>query len=59
MNYGLKGERAKAEEIIEKMNGYDMVKTAGIFFMGNVHGSIGEFDTTFEYYERTFGHKQA
>lgn len=31
MNYGLKAERAKAEESIEKMNGYDMVKTAGNF----------------------------
>ena len=59
MNYGLKGERAKAEEIIEKMKGYDMVKTAGNFFMGNVYGSIGEFDTAFEYFERAFEHKEA
>jgi TolB-like protein/cytochrome c-type biogenesis protein CcmH/NrfG len=58
MNYGVKGERAKAEEIIEKMKEYDMVKTAGNFFMGLVYGAIGESDTAFHYYERAYEYRE-
>ena len=57
--YGLKGDRAKAEEIIESMKGYDMVETAGNFFMGLVYGAIGESDTAFHYYERAYEYKEA
>ncbi|MFZ9003940.1 MAG: tetratricopeptide repeat protein, partial [Robiginitalea sp.] len=52
LTYGLMGEKEKAEEIIERIEAYEVVKTAGNFFAGNVYASIGKADAAFRYFER-------
>ena len=54
MFYGHMGEKMKALEIIEKMKKIERADIAGNTFLGNVYGSIGEFDTAFEYYDKAF-----
>ena len=58
MAYGLIGDKGKAKEIIEKLEGYDVVKTAGNFFIGNVYASIGMSDAAFHYYDRALEYRE-
>ncbi len=50
--YGMMGNKMKAMEIIEQMNKIDGSAITGNLLIGNVYGSIGEWDTAFRYFDQ-------
>ena len=50
--YGLMGEKAKAREVLEKMENLRSTQSVGNFDMGLVYMSLGEFDNAFHYFEK-------
>jgi serine/threonine-protein kinase len=50
--YGLTGEKAKAREVLEKMEKLRIVRWVGNFDMSVVCMALGEFDIAFQYFEK-------
>ena len=56
--YGRIGEISKAREIIEKMKKLEGIETTGANFLGQVHASIGELDTAFQYFDKAIENRE-
>ncbi len=50
--YGLMGNKMKAMEIIEQMKKIDGSDITGNLLIGQLYGSIGEWDTAFRYFDQ-------
>ena len=50
--YGMKGEKMKALEIIEKMKKIEGADIAGNTGIGRVYGAIREWDSAFQYFDK-------
>ena len=46
------GEKAKAREVLEKMENLRSTQWVGNFDMGVVYMALGEFDKAFQYFEK-------
>jgi serine/threonine-protein kinase len=50
--YGLTGEKAKAREVLEKMEKLRSTQWVGNYDIGVVYMAMGEFDEAFQYFEK-------
>jgi adenylate cyclase len=50
--YGLIGKKAKAREVLEKMENLRSTQSVGNCDMGVVYIALGEFDNAFQYFEK-------
>jgi adenylate cyclase len=50
--YGLIGEKAKAQEVLEKMENLRSTQWVGNYDIGVVYMAMGEFDEAFQYFEK-------
>jgi adenylate cyclase len=56
--YGMMGEKMKAREIIEKMKKIEGADFVGNTLIGLVYGSIGEWDTAFQYFDKAIENRE-
>ena len=56
--YGMKGDKDKAMEVLEKMKKLEGDQTGGNVFFGIVYAAAGEFDNAFQYFDKAIkGHE--